>query len=139
MKDEGGEKSKEFWGKDRRTEGIKEESMERLKNHYDFYMRAPNPSILELGAAENSYLPPFVTPSRHVGVGLNPTLMKENPSLTDSVVLDLNEVDEVSKAVFIEDVLSGQILFFVKSKVPQPPHAASLPPPTPVKTSMIIH
>jgi SAM-dependent methyltransferase len=49
-------------------------------------------SILELGAAEKSYLPDDIKPSRHVGVGLNTKLMGENPSLTENLVIDLNKV-----------------------------------------------
>ena len=49
-------------------------------------------SILEFGAAEESYLPDDIKPSRHVGVGLNTKLMEENPSLTDRLQIDLNKV-----------------------------------------------
>ena len=62
-------------------------------SHYSFYLK-PGMSILELGAAENSYLPDNITPSRHVGVGLNTKLMEENPSITDRLVVDLNKVVE---------------------------------------------
>ena len=51
-------------------------------------------SILEFGAAEESYFPDGLNPSRHVGVGLNPKLMEENPSLTEKLVVDLNVVVE---------------------------------------------
>jgi SAM-dependent methyltransferase len=49
-------------------------------------------SILELGAAEESYLPDDIKPSRHVGAGLNMKLMEENPSLTEKLMVDLNKV-----------------------------------------------
>jgi SAM-dependent methyltransferase len=49
-------------------------------------------SILEFGAAEESYLPDDIKPSRHVGVGLNTKLMEENPSLTAKMMVDLNKV-----------------------------------------------
>ncbi len=49
-------------------------------------------SILEFGAAENSYLPDDIKPSRHVGVGLNTKLMGENPSLTSRIEVNLNNV-----------------------------------------------
>lgn len=49
-------------------------------------------SVLEFGAAENSYLPKNLELSRHVGVGLNEKLMNENPSLTEKLVVDLNKV-----------------------------------------------
>ena len=49
-------------------------------------------SILELGAAEDSYLPDGFDFSRHVGVGLSPKAMDKNPSLTEKLVVDLNKV-----------------------------------------------
>lgn len=64
-----------------------------LFSHYSFYLK-PGMSILEFGAAENSYLPEDVKPSRHVGVGLNTKLMGENPSLTETFEVDLNKVVE---------------------------------------------
>lgn len=51
-------------------------------------------SILELGAAEESYLPDEIKPSRHVGVGLNTKLMEQNPSLSERLEVDLNVVVE---------------------------------------------
>jgi hypothetical protein len=51
-------------------------------------------SILEFGAAENSYLPDDTKPSRHVGVGLSTKLMEENPSLTEKMEVNLNQVVE---------------------------------------------
>jgi hypothetical protein len=51
-------------------------------------------AVLELGAAEESYLPDGLKLSRHVGVGANKKLMEENPALTESLVVDLNEVVE---------------------------------------------
>ena len=51
-------------------------------------------SILELGAAENSYLPPSLKPNKHVGVGAVQSQMEANPSITSSMVVDLNKVTE---------------------------------------------
>ena len=51
-------------------------------------------SILELGAAENSYLPDGLKTSRHVGIGLNQKLMDENPALTETMITNLNQVVE---------------------------------------------
>jgi hypothetical protein len=51
-------------------------------------------SILELGAAEASYLPDGIRLSRHVGVGASLPLMKRNQDLTEAVVVDLNDVEE---------------------------------------------
>ena len=62
-----------------------------VTRHYDFYLR-DGMSVLELGAAESSYLPEHLKLSRHVGVGLNDKLMGENPSLTEKVIVDLNNV-----------------------------------------------
>jgi len=49
-------------------------------------------SVLEFGAAENSYLPDGLKLSRHVGVGANKALMDENSALTESLVVNLNDV-----------------------------------------------
>jgi hypothetical protein len=49
-------------------------------------------SVLELGAAEQSYLPEGLKLSRHVGVGANQKLMNQNPSLSENIVADLNDV-----------------------------------------------
>jgi SAM-dependent methyltransferase len=51
-------------------------------------------SVLEFGAAENSYMPSELKLSRHVGVGANQGLMDKNPSLTESFIANLNDVVE---------------------------------------------
>lgn len=51
-------------------------------------------SVLELGAAENSYLPEDLKLNRHVGIGAVKAQMEENPSITESYVVDLNDVVE---------------------------------------------
>lgn len=58
-------------------------------------------SVLELGAAEESYLPDDLKLNRHVGVGAVKKQMEENPSITESYVIDLNDVvvDEGIKSV----------------------------------------
>lgn len=61
--------------------------------HYTFYLKE-GMSVLELGAAEESYLPDGLQLSRHVGVGANKQLMGENSALTESLVADLNDVIE---------------------------------------------
>ncbi len=48
--------------------------------------------VLELGAAEESYLPKDIELNRLVGVGLSPKLMEQNPSLTERLVINLNKV-----------------------------------------------
>jgi len=70
-----------------------EDSTEALMRHYDFYLE-DGMSVLELGAAEKSYLPENLKLSRHVGVGLNDKLMDANPSLTEKVIVNLNKVVE---------------------------------------------
>eukprot|EP00569_Conticribra_weissflogii_P004626 CAMPEP_0171335866 /NCGR_PEP_ID=MMETSP0878-20121228/5618_1 /TAXON_ID=67004 /ORGANISM="Thalassiosira weissflogii, Strain CCMP1336" /LENGTH=648 /DNA_ID=CAMNT_0011837197 /DNA_START=144 /DNA_END=2090 /DNA_ORIENTATION=- len=73
---------------------------EKIKNHYSFYLR-DGMSVLELGAAEESYLPDNLKLNRHVGVGAVKKQMEENPSITESYVIDLNDVvaDEGIKSV----------------------------------------
>mmetsp|Transcript_471 Transcript_471/g.1053 ORF Transcript_471/g.1053 Transcript_471/m.1053 type:complete len:650 (-) Transcript_471:1504-3453(-) len=77
---------------DVRTE-MDEDAVEKLKSHYEFYLK-DGMSVLELGAAEKSYLPENLKLSRHVGVGLNDKLMDENPALTEKLIVDLNKVIE---------------------------------------------
>lgn len=60
-------------------------------------------SVLELGAAEESYLPEGVKLARHVGVGASQTLMDKNPALTEALVVNLNDVEE-EKGVNSEDL-----------------------------------
>ena len=62
-------------------------------SHYAFYLK-DGMSILELGAAENSYLPDNLKTSRHVGVGLSQKLMDENKALTETMIVNLNKVVE---------------------------------------------
>lgn len=72
---------------------LDERVAERIANHYSFYLN-DGISILELGAAEQSYLPSDIKPRRHVGVGAVQSQMDANPSITESLVLDLNRVVE---------------------------------------------
>ena len=51
-------------------------------------------SVLELGAAEESYMPEGLKLSRHVGVGASQVQLAKNPALTESLVVDLNDVEE---------------------------------------------
>ena len=62
-----------------------------LYSHYSFYLR-DGMSVLELGAAENSYLPEGLKLNKHVGVGAVKSQMEANPSITESFVADLNDV-----------------------------------------------
>ena len=64
-----------------------------LHSHYSFYLRN-GMSVLELGAATNSYLPPDLKLEKHVGVGAVQSQLDVNPSLTDSMVVDLNKVTD---------------------------------------------
>lgn len=86
--------SLEFWEEKRevRTE-LDERVAEKITNHYSFYLRN-GMSVLELGAATNSYLPPDLKLQKHVGVGAVQSQLDVNPSLTDSMVLDLNKVTD---------------------------------------------
>ena len=62
-------------------------------SHYSFYLR-DGMSVLELGAADNSYLPETLKLNSHVGVGAVQSQMDSNPSITSSFVVDLNDVVE---------------------------------------------
>lgn len=61
-------------------------------------------SVLELGAAEESYLPADLKLGRHVGVGLSQKLMDSNAALDERYKVDLNIVEE--EAGVKSDVLS---------------------------------
>lgn len=65
--------------------------MTRIKRHYSYYLE-DGMDVLELGAAEESYLPKDIELNRLVGVGLSPKLMEQNPSLTERLVINLNKV-----------------------------------------------
>jgi len=83
---------------------LDERVAEKITNHYSFYLR-DGMSVLELGAAENSYLPSTLKLNKHIGVGAVQSQMEANPSLTSSAVVDLNKVidDEgVDNAQFTE-------------------------------------
>jgi len=62
-----------------------------VARHYSYYLE-DGMDILELGAAEESYLPENIKLNRLLGVGLSPELMEQNPSLTERMVIDLNKV-----------------------------------------------
>ena len=83
----------DFWGKEKGdvATAMDPEAAQKLKDHYKFYLRE-DMKILELGAAEESYLP--FKPARHVGVGASEALMNKNPSLSETMVVDLNVVEE---------------------------------------------
>ncbi|KAL3789036.1 hypothetical protein ACHAWO_004593 [Cyclotella atomus] len=83
-----------YWEKvkDVKTE-LDERVAEKIKNHYSFYLR-DGMSVLELGAAEESYLPDGLKLNRHVGIGAVKSQMEQNPSITESFVVDLNDVVE---------------------------------------------
>jgi Methyltransferase domain len=82
-----------YWGTEQAgvNTNMDPDAIEKLRAHYAFYLKN-GMSILELGAAEDSYLPDTIQPSRHVGVGLTPDRMAANPSLTQRMVVDLNKV-----------------------------------------------
>ena len=73
-------------------------------------------SVLELGAAEESYLPDGLQLSRHVGVGADKQLMGENSALTESLVADLNDVIEEEEIITIrpkhdKNIMAVNIVF----------------------------
>jgi hypothetical protein len=49
-------------------------------------------SVLEFGAAEELYLPEGVKLDHHVAIGASKPLMDKNPSISESIVVDLNKV-----------------------------------------------
>ena len=89
-----------YWGETMKdvTTDMQEAAIEKLRTHYAFYLK-DGMSVLEFGAAENSYLPLDFKPSQHVGISLTKDLMDKNPSLTDKFVID---IDNVVKEVGID-------------------------------------
>ena len=82
-----------YWGQDQSTAttNMDAEAIEKLRAHYAYYLN-DGMSILEFGAAEDSYLPKDMQFSRHVGVGASNISMEQNPSLTERMVVDINKV-----------------------------------------------
>jgi len=62
-----------------------------IRNHYSYHLK-DGMNVLELGAAEESYLPETLQLNEHIGVGLTPKLMERNSKLTQRLVVDLNKV-----------------------------------------------
>jgi len=87
------------------TTDLDERVAAKISSHYSFYLR-DGMSVLELGAAENSYLPEGLKLNRHVGVGAVKSQMESNPSITESFVVDLNDVveDEGIKSVELAEL-----------------------------------
>eukprot|EP00978_Attheya_sp_CCMP212_P002669 scaffold5469_cov54-Attheya_sp.AAC.1 len=84
-----------YWGEEKADEltNLDPKAAEKLRGHYSFYIR-DGMSILEFGAAEESYLPEGVKLDRHVAIGASKSLMDKNPSITEPLVVDLNNVIE---------------------------------------------
>ena len=63
-------------------------------------------SVIEFGAAEESYLPNNLVLARHVGVGASKGLMDRNPALTERMIVDLNDAipGEGLKSIEINDL-----------------------------------
>eukprot|EP00591_Stephanopyxis_turris_P012426 CAMPEP_0195529612 /NCGR_PEP_ID=MMETSP0794_2-20130614/32220_1 /TAXON_ID=515487 /ORGANISM="Stephanopyxis turris, Strain CCMP 815" /LENGTH=623 /DNA_ID=CAMNT_0040660941 /DNA_START=247 /DNA_END=2118 /DNA_ORIENTATION=- len=86
--------SLKYWGEDKvdvLTE-IDAEAADKLRGHYAYYLK-DGMDVLELGAAEESYLPTDLKLNRHVGVGANPKLLAKNQAFTEpALTVDLNQV-----------------------------------------------
>lgn len=97
---------KKYWSEEKGEveTNLDDGASQALESHYAFYLR-DGMSVLELGAAEKSYLPEGVKLSRHVGVGLSQKLMEKNPSLSENMVVDLNTIVE-EKGVDSDELLN---------------------------------
>jgi len=82
-----------YWGEEKVSDKTEMDpaAVEKLKTHYEFYLK-DGMSVLEFGAADDSYLPDGLKLSRHVGVGANKAQMDSNSALTEAMVVDLNDV-----------------------------------------------
>lgn len=80
----------EYWTSPDAIEGLDSDAQDKLKGHLGYYLKE-GMSVLELGASSDSYLPDYLSLSRHVGVGANQAAMDRNSRLTESLVVDLNK------------------------------------------------
>ncbi len=85
------ESSDAFWGDEPKTV-MDEGAIAKLTAHFEFYLK-PGMDVLELGASDNSYFPTGLALNSHVGVSKTTQRMKNNPSLTDMLTADLNDVN----------------------------------------------
>jgi len=100
-----------YWEKMRDVKtDLDERVAEKIRFHYSFYLE-DDMSILELGAAEESYLPPNLQLRRHVGIGAVKSQMNDNPSITESYVVDLNNVVEDIGIQSVEFANLGEDVF----------------------------
>lgn len=105
------ESAKKFWTDEPSTSPfLSESSVSNLRAHFNFYI-SPSDNVLEFGCGSDSYFPPSLNLSRHVGVAFSDKLMKENPSVTEFIMADLNEV-EIERGVESEEIKAlGQSSF----------------------------
>jgi len=83
----------EYWGEEKGTvkTEISDDSAKMVADHYGFYLK-DGMEVLEIGAAEESYLPQNLKLASHIGVGGSQALMDKNSALTESFVVNLNDV-----------------------------------------------
>ncbi|GMI36458.1 hypothetical protein TrCOL_g256 [Triparma columacea] len=93
----------EFWKTEPDTkEFLSDASVNNLRNHLAFYLKEGD-DVLEFGAGEDSYFPKGLKLGSHVGVAYTADKMKLNPSITELITADLNDVEE-ERGVRSEDV-----------------------------------
>ena len=79
-----------FYSKERMVEHLDRTALETVETLIGSLVIEDEPVILDLMASWDSHLPDSMSPSRMVGLGLNPRELDANPLLTQRVIQDLN-------------------------------------------------
>ncbi len=84
-----------FYKKDRFVSHIDKVAAQTVESLIGSLVIEENPVILDLMASWDSHLPETLRPSRVTGIGLNENELKQNKSLTDYLVLDINKTPKL--------------------------------------------
>ncbi len=79
-----------FYSRDRFVEHLDRTALAVVERIIGSLVDEPSPHVLDLMAGPSSHLPETLTPSRVVGLGLNPRELAANPQLNEHVIHDLN-------------------------------------------------
>jgi SAM-dependent methyltransferase len=80
----------EFYARDRWVNHLDSLALSTVERLIGELIVEERPAILDLMAGWDSHIPPSLNPSRVVGLGLNENELRNNPSLTEYVMHDVN-------------------------------------------------
>jgi hypothetical protein len=80
-----------FYSRDRFVDHLDSLALNTVEELIGTLIVEEKPVILDLMAGWNSHIPSQIKPERVIGLGLNENELKENPSLTEIVLHDLNK------------------------------------------------